>query len=72
MIGWFKKLFKKESLRDKCVNIYGEEFGEMHNSLNGGVPIGGFLETVTFIDMVEVAKKCTKEKINKYLHNYEN
>lgn len=54
----FKKLFKKkESLRDKCVAAYGEEFGEMYDAINRGEAIGGFLETAAFIDMLEAVKK---------------
>ena len=30
-MNWFKKLFKKkDSLRDKCIEAYGEEFGELY------------------------------------------
>ena len=40
-MNWFKKLFKKkESLRDKCVAAYGEEFGEMYDAINRGEAIG--------------------------------
>jgi hypothetical protein len=57
-MNWFKKLFKKkESLRDKCVAAYGEEFGEMYDAINRGEAIGGFLETAAFIDMLEAVKK---------------
>ena len=57
-MNWFKKLFKKkESLRDKCVAAYGEEFGEMYDAINRGEAIGGFLETAAFIDMLEAVKQ---------------
>jgi len=57
-MNWFKKLFKKkESLRDKCVAAYGEEFGEMYDAINRGEAIGGFLETAAFIDMLEAVKR---------------
>ena len=57
-MNWLKKLFKKkDSLRDKCVAAYGEEFGEMYDAINRGEPIGGFAETVAFIDMLEAVKK---------------
>lgn len=29
----------------------------MYDSINRGIPIGGFLETVTFLDMIERVKK---------------
>lgn len=57
-MNWLKKLFKKkDSLRDKCVAAYGEEFGEMYDAINMGEPIGGFVETVAFIDMLETVRK---------------
>ena len=57
-MNWFKKLFKKkESLRDKCVAAYGEEFGEMYDAINRGETIGGFVETCAFLDMLEAVKK---------------
>ena len=57
-MNWFKKLFKKkESLRDKCVAAYGEEFGEMYDTINRGETIGGFAETCAFLDMLEAVKK---------------
>lgn len=57
-MNWIKKLFKKkESLRDKCVAAYGEEFGEMYDAINRGEAIGGFAETCAFLDMLEAVKK---------------
>ena len=57
-MNWFKKLFKKkESLRDKCIAAYGEEFGEMYDAINRGETIGGFAETIAFLDMLEAVKK---------------
>ena len=66
---WFKKLFKKSSsklssrgaLRDKLVEMYGEEAGEAYDKINTGIPIGGFLETAMFLQMVEDAKKALGE-----------
>ena len=68
---WLKKLFKKSSssklssrgaLRDKLVEMYGEEAGEAYDKINAGIPIGGFLETAIFLQMVEEAKKALGEK----------
>ena len=66
---WFKKLFKKLSpkstskteLRDKVVEMYGEEAGEAYDKINAGIPMGGFIETVIFLQMVEDAKKALGE-----------
>lgn len=63
---WFKKLFKKLSskstsktaLRDKLVEMYGEEAGEAYDKTNAGIPIGGFLETTIYVCMLEDAKRA--------------
>ena len=67
---WLKKLFKKllaklssrDTLRDKLVEMYGEEAGEAYDKINTGIPMGGFLETAIFLQMVEEAKKALGEK----------
>ena len=60
---WLRKLFKKKKiLRDKLVEMYGEEAGIYHDKINDGIPIGGFLETVVFLQMVEEAKKLLEEE----------
>ncbi len=54
------KLFKrkkKESLRDYCLNKYGEEFIEKYDALNKGIPMGNFYETVLFLDEVSIARE---------------
>ena len=62
---WLKKLFKRLSsqdlLRDKLVEMYGEEAGEAYDKINAGMPMGGFIETVIFLQMVEDAKKALGE-----------
>ena len=47
---------KRKSLRDKCIEAYGEEFGEIYDSLCMGVPVGGFEETIIILQMVEAVK----------------
>ena len=57
-MNWLRKLFKKEKmLRDKVVEMYGEEAGVFYDKTCQGIPIGGFLKTVVFIDMVEEARR---------------
>ena len=59
MLNLVKKLinrFKKKSLRDKCIEAYGPEFGEIYDNLNSGIPIGGFVETLNAIKMIERVK----------------
>lgn len=62
---WLKKFFKRlssqDSLRDKLVEMYGEEAGEAYDKINAGMPMGGFAETVIFLQMVEDAKKALGE-----------
>lgn len=63
---WFKKLFKRSSqptLRDKLVEMYGEEAGEAYDKTNMGIPIGGFLETTVFVRMVEDARKALEAEL---------
>lgn len=55
--NWLEIKHIKESLRDKCVAAYGEEFGEMYDALNRGETIGGFAETAAFLNMLEAVKK---------------
>ena len=60
---WLRKLFKKKkTLRDKLVEMYGEEAGIYHDKINQGIPIGGFLETVVFLEMVKEAEKLLEEE----------
>lgn len=51
------RLFKKrKSLREKCIEAYGEEFGEIYDDLGMGIPVGGFVETVIILQMIEDVK----------------
>ena len=53
-----KKIKRKRfNLRQACIDKYGEEFGALYDSLCTGAPIGGFVETTAFLDMVEQVKK---------------
>ncbi len=47
---------KRKSLRDKCIEAYGEEFGEIYDYLCTGVPIGGFKETAIILQMIEAVR----------------
>lgn len=47
---------KRKSLRDKCIEAYGEEFGEIYDSLCEGIPVGGLKETVVILQMIEDVK----------------
>ena len=69
MSRWLKKFFKKLSsesssqttLRDKVVEMYGEEAGEMYDKINMGIPIGGFVESAIFMGMIEDARKALEK-----------
>ena len=57
MWNWLKNLFKrKPSLREQCVAAYGEEFGELYDKLGSGQPIGTFVETCQFLQMIEAVR----------------
>ena len=56
------KLSSRDTLRDKLVEMYGEEAGEAYDKINAGVPMGGFVETVIFLRMIEDAKKALEEE----------
>ena len=68
---WLKKLFKKSSskstsktaLRDKLVEMHGEEASDAYDKTNMGIPIGGFLETAIFVHMVEDARKALEAEL---------
>ncbi len=58
LIEKIKSIFKKKpTLRDKCVEAYGGEFGQIYDDLCSGIPVGGFLETALIVDMIEKVKK---------------
>lgn len=48
---------KRKSLRDKCIDAYGEEFGEIYDNLCTGIPVGSLRETVIILQMIEDVKK---------------
>lgn len=63
IIRWWKR--RSFDLRQACIDKHSKEFGEeageeigrMYDSINRGIPIGGFLETTIFLDMIERVKK---------------
>lgn len=60
---WFKRFRKKDKkdLREICRKKYGDDFVEMYDKVNRGIPIGNMVETMIFIAMVEEAKKDDHE-----------
>ena len=59
---WFREK-RKPNLREQCIQAYGEEFGEIYDNLNSGIPVRGFLETALILDMIEAVKKGEPIKI---------
>ena len=60
-MNWLKRIFgKKQDLRKACIDKYGKEFGEIYDNMSCGIPVGGFLETTIFIDMIEKVKQEIK------------
>ena len=64
-INNLKLKFKYRNLRNKLAKYvevelgkeYVEESLDMYDKVNQGIPIGGFLETVAFIELVNSCKK---------------
>ncbi len=52
---------RKKDLRELCREKYGEDFVEMYDMLNNGIPIGNLEETKIFLAMVEAAKMDESE-----------
>lgn len=47
---------KRKSLRDKCIEAYGEEFAIIYDSLCMGIPIGGLRDTAIILQMIETIR----------------
>lgn len=47
---------KRKSLRDKCIEAYGEEFGKIYDNLCNGIPVGNSRETDLILQMIEAVK----------------
>lgn len=48
-------------VRENIGEEYVDEFYEKYDKLNNGIPIGGFVETVVFLDMLERIKRGDSE-----------
>ena len=53
---WFRK-FRKKDLRELCREKYGDDFVEMYDMVNNGIPIGNLRETQIFLAMVKAAEE---------------
>lgn len=47
----------QESLRDKCIRLYGEDFGDIYDKTCRGESIGNFIQTAKFVEMIEKARR---------------
>lgn len=59
------RLFKskpKRTLKDVCVELYGEEYGKQYDILARGGTIGDLQTTIEFIEKLECAKAKDVEK----------
>ena len=64
------KLFKrKRSLRDVCVELYGEDFGKQYDTLASGGTIGAFDTTMEFLEKVELARMVSDDAGKKLKQN---
>ena len=48
---------KRKSLREKCIEAYGEGFGVIYDYICRGVPVGGFRDTAIILQMIEDVKR---------------
>ena len=62
--GIFKRFLKKDLrefgadwVRDNLGAEYVDEYLEKYDKINSGVPIGGFIETAMFLNMIERIKE---------------
>lgn len=72
----FLELFGKYDLRQKCVERYGEEFGELYDTANRGGAIGDFSDIIVFINMVgkvrkEMESKTILSRLKRMVRKYE-
>lgn len=56
------------NLRKECIKKYGEDFGECYDTLCSGGVIGGFDETVSFINKLEIVRNECEIKYNPLKH----
>ena len=57
-LGWYD--LRKEGVKWVKKNIgeeWVDEFLKKYDNINRGIPIGDFMETAIFIDMIETIKK---------------
>lgn len=52
---------RKPTLRELCRREYGDEFARDYDTLSEGGVIGGYAETIMFINMVEAVKAKYKD-----------
>ena len=62
MIRLFKRK-PKRTLRDVCVELYGEEFGKQYDILGSGGTIGDLQTTIEFIEKLESARRMSDGKV---------
>lgn len=47
---------KKKDLREKCRELYGDDFIVMYDMVNRGIPIGSLEETLIILAMVKAVE----------------
>ena len=50
------KAIIQESLRDKCIRLYGEDFGNLYDASCKGQAIGNITQTRMFLQAIEKAR----------------
>lgn len=53
IINFLRRLFNfKPDLRERCVNAYGEDFGEIYDLMGTGTPVRNYEETLIILEMI--------------------
>ena len=66
-IWYIHEKINENMFRDKCISMYGEEFGTLYDTINMGGTIGTFYETCIFLDMIDNARLSYEEDKKRYI-----
>lgn len=53
----FERIFNKRDLRKECIDVYGEDFAEIYDNIQRGVPVGNMTETMMIIKMIDAVRE---------------
>lgn len=60
---FLKRLFrKKKDLREACREEYGDDFIQLYDMMQAGIPIGGLAETMLILSMIDKVREDLNER----------